>query len=668
MVWFSFVSCIWIGGVEERGQTTGLAPSAGMSVGGRAQPLSLCDEDGDLIPPPRIGYGPRTTKPKAASGRNKRTQHVVHAVDGADDIEEGDLSKHVPHANGSLTEEDFELQNFESQGNNSSGCIRYAVKIAMLMMLLLSAAACVAAIVIVSPNQSDGYYSPSVLANDEVIPPSSPPAFAEIAPGLRAITFVEAAAPSLPPSPMPHPSPAPLPPPRTPPSIPPASPSAPPLLPPVLPPVPSPSMPPMHPFCIVGLRATGVTHRDEGLFGTTDPVLWVFQRRGDFATVQRTREQLDTLSPNWPERFCLPYQSNGRDERPCFQIRDDYDPHFPPDRPPLLHEGCTHTDDWGSKIVDLSNGAKVFYMVLPEMPMPPPAPPAIPSPTSPPPHHDVAVRLNERFRNGGAGNNLATAGVLVHQFDGMDDPNPDHNPWSPGARHSETGDRISAALINARMQADPGFNIPIYSYSLAGIIMSPAANRLLCSYPYDVGSVGRRCWPRGVSDHCIPGCSRFDNDDNPWCQPGSDQWKHEHPACAWRPENLDAMMRAREEVRSRELRPPQKMWNDGKYYNELIFDAKYYQDHLPDSIEAVFYLDDNCGDAYDGPKCRDYGFGAQRAITRHFGLGSDRIPLLKLDLWNWNEPFSRILSPFNAPAPTPPPPAQPSPPPPASRR
>ena len=68
------------------------------------------------------------------------------------------------------------------------------------------------------------------------------------------------------------------------------------------------------------------------------------------------------------------------------------------------------------------------------------------------------------------------------------------------------------------------------------------------------------------------------------------------------------------------------MWNDNKYYNELcrrsisnsahpgaemlndqrssphgdrILDADYYSTHLPDSIEAVFYLDDNCGDAYD---------------------------------------------------------------------
>lgn len=110
------------------------------------------------------------------------------------------------------------------------------------------------------------------------------------------------------------------------------------------------------------------------------------------------------------------------------------------------------------------------------------------------------------------------------------------------------------------------------------------------------------------------------------------------------------MMQVREEIRFNELRPPQKMWNDGKYYNELIFDAQYYLDHLPDSIEAVFYMDDDCGDSFDGPKCRDYGIAAQRAITQHFGLEDERLPLLKLDLWNWDEPFADSF----AATPTPP--------------
>ena len=364
--------------------------------------------------------------------------------------------------------------------------------------------------------------------------------------------------------------------------------------------------------------------------------------------MQRTREQLDTLTPQWPEQICLDFIP-GTDDLPCFEIRDDYDPNFPPDRPPKLHEGCANAHQmagWGAVAVRLSHGATVFYDVEPRMPAPPPMPPAIPSPLTPPPMADVAARLNARFRNGGTSSDLQTAGVLVHQFDAMDDPNPDRSPWLPGGfQHAETGDRISAALIHARMQADPGFNIPIYSYSLAGIILNPSANRLLCSYPYDVGSMSRHCWPRGVSDHCLPGCTRFDNDPDQWCVPGTDQWRQQNPPCSWRPEDLDAMLSVREEIRREKLRPPQKMWHDGKYYNELIFDSAHYIDHLPDSIEAVFFLDDDCGDAHDGPKCRDYGIGARDAIARHFGLAEERLPILKLDLWNWEAPFSAYHAP-----------------------
>ena len=42
-------------------------------------------------------------------------------------------------------------------------------------------------------------------------------------------------------------------------------------------------------------------------------------------------------------------------------------------------------------------------------------------------------------------------------------------------------------------------------------------------------------------------------------------------------------------------------------------------------------------------KCADYGRGAHRNIAAHFQLDSDRLPLLKLDLFNWDEPFTDVL-------------------------
>lgn len=391
-------------------------------------------------------------------------------------------------------------------------------------------------------------------------------------------------APPPPPPLLPLSPPPPL---RPPPSLPPAVPRLP--LPPVMS---SPSLPPSEglPICLGDLRAEDVAARDEGSFGTTDPVLWVFEEAGNFETSQQTASQLNTLSPIWPEVICLAAVRM----LPCFEIRDDYDPHFPRDRPPLLHTGCVSSSwGFGPRSVTLTSGATIFFTVRPRMPDPPPAPPLMPQPQLPPPSTRMADRINLDFRNGRPSNNLEGAGVILHQFDAMDDRDPDHHPWELGIGRRDTGDRVSAAIVNAQMQPDPSGNIPIYSFSLAGLVLSPTHNNLMCSYSWDVGSMERKCWPQGLSDICIPGCSRGNNDREPWCAAGSGDWKFRNPPCAWRPQNLADMLAARDEVRNNQLRPPGKMWNDNKYYTELIFETRSYTLHLPDSIMGVFYLDGN---------------------------------------------------------------------------
>ena len=602
----------------------------GAARGGRAQRLSSCDEDAELGSGGSVRGGSQGNDVRTAPMRGKRVEHAEEDVDNYD-------------FDNIIGGSPVDLEALEAADANFAA---YRWMRSCLIAMIIGTCLAAALLVIIAVNLDA--QNPSLQAARFRVSRAPPPPGAPPHPPL----------PPLPPPPspsMPPPPPSPRPPPPpTPPSMPPLTPAPP----------PSPSAPPpMQPFCINHLHAEGVTYRDESPnFGTTDPVLWVFQEPDNFDTVMKTAQQMDTLKPFWPEIFCMDlapdYSNAGLGNRPCFEIRDDYDPHFPPDRPPLLHHGCTPEGslDWGTVTVALSSGASLSFFVSPRMPAPPPSPPSPPSPPHPPPQRNVVDRLNRRFRDGGRGNDLSTAGVIIHQFDGMDDGNPDGRPWMPGVRRSETGDRISAALINGHMQPDPSFNIPIYSFSLSGLVMSPSANSLLCSYPYDVGSVERHCWPHGVSESCIPGCSRYRNDQDVWCDAtaGSNQWQHTRPACSWRPTDLGRMMEVREEVRRNKLKPPSKMWNDGKYYNELIFDAAYYTEHLPDSIEAVFYLDDDCGDSYDGPKCRDYGYGAHAAIASHFGLDADRLPLLKLDLWNWNAPFS--VAPLQRPKPSPPPP------------
>ena len=188
------------------------------------------------------------------------------------------------------------------------------------------------------------------------------------------------------------------------------------------------------------------------------------------------------LDPEWNETICVrigelnqPRQTGKlntrlpptlyprKDFRTCFDIRDDGldDPNGRVDptggHASLLHFGCTTFTaaaswDRGVQTVSLNGGARLLFRYVMTEPAPPPAPPLPPLPPGPPPLWpgplDVVERLNQRFRNGRPSADLASAGVLVHQFDTMDDPDPDGEfkprtvldavsglpPPSPGAR------------------------------------------------------------------------------------------------------------------------------------------------------------------------------------------------------------------------------------------
>lgn len=175
------------------------------------------------------------------------------------------------------------------------------------------------------------------------------------------------------------------------------------------------------------LRATNVEERDEGpKYKTSDPELWVLMGDDDDAldAARKTEPQMNTLSPEWPEVLCVSTTPRA-DPRTCFQIRDDYDPAYPEDRPPLLHEGCAllnaSSDWWAPHTLRLSGGAVLTFRVHPRWeptPPPPPLPPVPPpSPPAAPLDEDTSVcgRINKRFRDGKPSNDLAAAGVLIHQ-------------------------------------------------------------------------------------------------------------------------------------------------------------------------------------------------------------------------------------------------------------
>ena len=277
------------------------------------------------------------------------------------------------------------------------------------------------------------------------------------------------------------------------------------------------------------------------------------------------------------------------------------------------------------------------------MSWPPPPPALAPPPALPPPqpHGVVAARLNQRFRDGVAADGLERAGVVLHQFDGMDDPDPTGTPWKPTIRqanrdHSRTTDRISAALVNRAMTPEPPpaeGRWPIYSHSLSGVVLSPRHNALLCSYSFDSGTIDRTCKAAAKSGgSCVPGCTK--DGRNQWCEEGANGANHKWP-CAWRPTDLRPMLELRERLRVNLRKPEGKTWDDHKFYNELIFSAETYVGALPQSIEAVFFLKGgDCGDVFDGPKCEGYAVQAHRTMRAHFGLSGEEMPLLRLDPYN----------------------------------
>ena len=98
---------------------------------------------------------------------------------------------------------------------------------------------------------------------------------------------------------------------------------------------------------------------------------------------------------------------------------------------------------------------------------------------------------------------------------------------------------------------------------------------------------------------------------NKWrCSDTEDVDVHANGACAFNPSGLLRMLEVQRELRRRGWKPNFKVWDDHKFYNEVILDDQTFTNALPYSIEAVFFLPTACDDIYDGPKCEAVGFAA----------------------------------------------------------
>lgn len=241
--------------------------------------------------------------------------------------------------------------------------------------------------------------------------------------------------------------------------------------------------------------------------------------------------------------------------------------------------------------------------------------------------------LNSRFAAGRPSNDLASAGVLVRQLDGLDDgrSNGTSRPWMPcrTRRCNHYADRWPATLISARAPYT-------FSSSAAGLVLDPRTTRIYCAYPGDGNSNLIACDPLGGGEQahtlvnvdgeldddfvllshepgrCVPGCQ-----SGKQCASG---WKYcDYPvrSSAVEPSRTRRGAISREGVlvaltcvctallrRAGPLRYPsaqperlkqmlavqEEHRGQGARHNEVVVDLQSVVDHLPGSIVAVFYM------------------------------------------------------------------------------
>eukprot|EP00965_Chrysotila_dentata_P026106 865869-Pleurochrysis_carterae.AAC.1 len=310
----------------------------------------------------------------------------------------------------------------------------------------------------------------------------------------------------------------------------------------------------------------------------------------------------------------------------------------------------------------------------PSSPPPRPLRPPQPAPTPPPPtapaRGSTVDELNARFLSPpwdfphpGAG------GVLLHQFDGWEDP---QRPWAPCPRSggggicADTGtamrrDRVSATLIFRELNSPSHARgvIGVYSFG-GGVVLRPSSVSVNCAYGAD-GAIdyGEQNCRKGEGQ-CVPGCGvppHFCSRDAPlvssWCR-CSFAWCDGRPR-PWAPADVGFMLRQQADFGN-------EFSGFGTYtgYNEIVLDSDYWMAQLPRAIDAFFFVE--CGSWGNLPgitpassqittlsneflrsirSCQaaeDYTRGVHALFEAEYGVGT--AALLKLRLDRWDQPFT----------------------------
>jgi hypothetical protein len=244
---------------------------------------------------------------------------------------------------------------------------------------------------------------------------------------------------------------------------------------------------------------------------------------------------------------------------------------------------------------------------------PRPPPPSLPLPATPAPQAAIIAELNRRFREGHASNDLASAGVLLRQFDMTEDQT---MPWRGCPNHvafegagnecAIYGGRFSASIVNAPGSTSAKAElskISLFSKD-SGVVYNPQATKLNCIYAGDGGT-------RKLPDD---GCG-----DRSWfCDPersARDSWCDGRPIA---PENMADALRGQ----------------TAGSYNEAVINTAHIDAHLPQAVDAFFFVSDA------RPSLRKRAEEAHAKFhAKYADLHADQAPLLCVDVKDLSTPF-----------------------------
>eukprot|EP00747_Dinoflagellata_sp_TGD_P147567 gnl/TRDRNA2_/TRDRNA2_176831_c0_seq19.p1 gnl/TRDRNA2_/TRDRNA2_176831_c0~~gnl/TRDRNA2_/TRDRNA2_176831_c0_seq19.p1 ORF type:complete len:374 (-),score=32.60 gnl/TRDRNA2_/TRDRNA2_176831_c0_seq19:152-1273(-) len=253
----------------------------------------------------------------------------------------------------------------------------------------------------------------------------------------------------------------------------------------------------------------------------------------------------------------------------------------------------------------------------------------------------IVQRLNARFAAGEPSDNVNAVGVFVHAFDfGSDYEKISKAMWT---RSSSPGHSIlSASIINARTPyLFIGFGSEHSKVGSAGFVITPqaAAASLRCSHAFDA-STGT--WKTGLIG-CIGRYWHFGK----WHERRMCAQAVSTPdtSCSWPPSRLEDMMLQHEQILTQKCgntmtcrcEPRNGVWPRCALYNELILDSQKLVAHMPNAIEAIYFLTGKAALSHDSSRAGEKL--AKQAQTMFADVFGKVLPVMRVADFMKQAPF-----------------------------